>query len=367
MPATISPVEEDRGERLPTSGTRSHFLTTRSVPEHESLEFWQDAVLDTLVGMDIRTESGTYDASMRTGVVGGLRITTVECDPGEVYRAPRFIARGDGGEIFVGLQCTGVAQVEQAGRTMELRAGDVGFFETVRPFRTRFPDPFQLKIFSVPRRLLCESEGDLPELVGRPLRQSDPLGGLVSPFLARLADTWDSYATPTAESLARGATDLLAAAAADRLGRRTDELPGAERVMLLRVQRYIRWNLSDPELSPPVIARAHGISVRYLHRLFEGQGRTLGQWVRDVRLQECRRALLAAPADTLGVARIARRWGFTSGAQLSRAFRSAYGLSPTDWLRQERDRTASPRTAAGPPIHHIAEPLNHPFAQPLSC
>ncbi|WP_345430497.1 helix-turn-helix domain-containing protein [Actinoallomurus vinaceus] len=338
MPATISLIEEDGDRSLPTTRTRSQLLTTRSVPAHESLDFWHDAVLGTLVGMDIRTAGRTYDATMRTGLVDDLRISTVDCDPGEVHRAPRFIARGDGGHIFVGLQSTGVAQVEQDGRTTELRPGDIGFFETIRPFRTRFPERFQLKIFSVPRSLLGQSEADLRELTARSLCPSDRLGGLVSPFLARLADTLDTYATPMAESLVRGAVDLLAATAADQLGRRTEHLPGADRVMLLRVQRYIRWNISDPGLTPPVIARVHGISVRYLHRLFEGEGRTLCQWIREIRLQECRRALIAAPSGSLSVARIARRWGFTSGAQLSRAFRSSYGLSPTDWLKQERDR-----------------------------
>ncbi|MEZ0069824.1 AraC-like DNA-binding protein [Streptacidiphilus sp. MAP12-20] len=320
------------------SPARPHtqLLTTRSVQVHESLDFWQDAVLATLVGMDIRAYGRTHDAAMRISQVGDLKIATIDSDPGEVHRAPRYIARGDGGDIFVAIQNTGVSQVEQDGRTTELRPGDIGFFETIRPFRTRFPERFQQIVFSVPRHMLGQQEGDIQRLTARALRPGNGLGGLVSAFLARLADSADSYDAPLADSLARGAVDLLAATAADQLGLQADELPGADRVMLLRVQRYVRWHLSDPGLTPPVIARAHGISVRYLHRLFEGEGHTLCQWIRDLRLEECRRALAAAPADSVGVGRIARRWGFTSGAQLSRAFRGAHGMSPTDWLKQER-------------------------------
>ncbi|MFH9353621.1 helix-turn-helix domain-containing protein [Kitasatospora sp. NPDC017646] len=340
MAARIPSHTED-GSRSPASASHSHLLTTRSVPAAESLEYWHDAVFATLVGMDIRTGVPDFDATLRSRAVGDLQITTVDSDPVEVHRSPRFIARGDGGCIFAVLQSAGVARVEQDGRATEMRPGDIAFFESTRPFRTRFPERFQLKIFTVPRDLLGQEEGDLQRLTARSLKPGDGLGGLVSPFLGRLADTVDGCAAPLAEKLARGAVDLLAATAADQLGRPADELPCANDVMLLRVRQFVRWHLSDPGLTPAVIARAHGISVRYLHRLFEGGGRTLCQWIREQRLEECRRALITAPADSAGVGPIARRWGFTSGGQMSRAFRSVYGLSPTDWLTKERGRRAA--------------------------
>ncbi|MFD8481034.1 helix-turn-helix domain-containing protein [Kitasatospora sp. NPDC059673] len=326
----------------PTSPTApARLLTTRSVPAAESLEYWHDAVLASLVGMDIRTDGHSYDAAMHNRTVGDLRISTLECDPADVRRSPRSIARGDGQYVFVALQSTGIAQVEQDGRTDELRAGDIGFFETIRPFRSRYPERFRLKLFTLPRALLCQDEGDLRRLTARPLHSGHALGRLLSPFLERLADTADAHAAPLAEKLARGAIDLIAATAAQQLGRPVQDLPGAHNAVLLRVQQYVRWHLADPGLTPAAIARAHGISVRYLHRLFEGEGRTLCQWIRGQRLEECRRALATAPADSVDLGRIARRWGFTSGAQLSRAFRSAYGQSPTDWLLTERHRRAT--------------------------
>lgn len=309
-------------------------LSTSSVPVRESLEFWHDAVLATLVGMDIRAEGGTYDATMRTDHLGALRITTVDCDPGEVHRAPRYVARGDGGQVFVAVQASGTAQVEQDGRCTELRPGDIAFFETVRPYRTRFPQRFQLKIFAVPRGLLGQPEAALGRLTARALRPVGGLTSLLSPFMSRLADTSESYSGPVAERLAESAVGLLAATAAQQLGTEQAGLPGADRVLLLRVQRFIRWHLAEPDLTPAVVARAHGISVRYLHRLFEREGTTVGRWIRRLRLEECRRELL----DAASVGGVARRWGFSGTAHFGRAFRREYGTSPTDWLHGERAR-----------------------------
>ncbi|MFD4322233.1 helix-turn-helix domain-containing protein [Streptomyces sp. NPDC058548] len=335
MPTVIGSFEESSWS--PASGeSRAQVLSTRSVPPRESLEFWHDAVFATLVGMDIATDGPTYDAALRTHHLGAMRITTVECDPGRVHRSPHFIAQGDGRDIFVALQSSGRAQVEQDGRTTELRAGDIGFFETVRPFRTTFPERFQLRIFTVPRSLLGRSEADLRQLTARAVRPSGGLPALLTPLLERLADTSEAYATPVAERLAEGVLDLMAATAADRLGEDTADLPGADRVLLLRIKTFIRWHLSDPALTPRDVAQAQGISVRYLHRLFEAEGTTVCRWIREQRLHECRRELVARAPGSVSLGQVARRWGFTSAARFSRAFRGSFGLTPTDWLDRER-------------------------------
>ncbi|MEU8932908.1 helix-turn-helix domain-containing protein [Streptomyces sp. NPDC048409] len=335
--ATGSHEERRRRPAVPSPGARARVLTTRSVPPRQSLDYWHDAVLDTLVGMDIATPGGTYDATLRTDRLGDLQITTVEADPGRVHRTPRSIARGDGHEIFVALQSSGRAHVEQDGRSTEMRTGDIGFFETVRPFRTTFPDRFRLRIFAVPRRLLQLPEADVRRLTGRAVRPGSGLPALLAPLLERLADTSESYATPTAERLAGSVIDLMAATAAEQLGEEPGELPGADGILLRRVRTYIRWHLSDPDLTPSVIAAVHGISVRSLHRLFRSEETTVCGWIREQRLHECRRELAAGPSGTADLGQVARRWGFTGSAGFGKAFRQAFGLSPTDWL--ERTRT----------------------------
>ncbi|MFD4859019.1 helix-turn-helix domain-containing protein [Streptomyces atratus] len=341
MPTVIGSFEDRLWCPAPVASPRARVLSTRSVPPRESLDFWHDAVLATLVGMDIATEGRTYDAALRTDHLGDLRITTVECDPGRVHRSQRLIARGDGRDVFVAVQSTGRAQVEQDGRTTELRAGDIGFFETVRPFRTAFPERFRLKIYAVPRALLGRSEAELRQLTARAVRPSGGLPALLVPLLERLADTSEAYATPVAERLAEGVIDLMAATAADGLGKDPATLPGADPVLRLRIKTFIRWHLSDSGLTPRAVADAHGISVRYLHRLFEAESTTVCQWIREQRLHECRRELAVRAAESVSLGQVARRWGFTSPAQFSRAFRRSYGLSPTDWLDRERASRAA--------------------------
>lgn len=98
---------------------------------------------------------------------------------------------------------------------------------------------------------------------------------------------------------------------------------------LARVERFVRQHLADPDLSPERIARACGISRRYLHGLFRASGATVGGWVREQRLIACEREL-RRPGRKSRIADIAYRWGFSDHAQFSRQFKAYFGCTPSE-------------------------------------
>jgi AraC-like DNA-binding protein len=68
--------------------------------------------------------------------------------------------------------------------------------------------------------------------------------------------------------------------------------------------------------------------VRYLYKLFETEPTGVAGWIRERRLERCRRDLLDPALAERPVSAVAARWGLTNAAHFSRAFRAAYGLSP---------------------------------------
>jgi AraC-like DNA-binding protein len=81
---------------------------------------------------------------------------------------------------------------------------------------------------------------------------------------------------------------LIAELAGDTMAVQSDD---PRRELVLRVRQYINHHLGDQELTPEMIADAHRISVRYLHRIFEGEGTSVSRLVQQRRLEECRREL----------------------------------------------------------------------------
>jgi AraC-like DNA-binding protein len=106
------------------------------------------------------------------------------------------------------------------------------------------------------------------------------------------------------------------------------------RALVLRIQDFIEDRLPDPELTPREIAAAQHISLRYLHKLFETQDRTVASWIRHRRLERVRRDLEDPVSHERPVSAIGVRWGFPDPASFNRVFRSKYGVPPGEYRRR---------------------------------
>ncbi|WP_433462148.1 helix-turn-helix domain-containing protein [Spirillospora sp. CA-128828] len=123
---------------------------------------------------------------------------------------------------------------------------------------------------------------------------------------------------------------------------------GAE--TLPAIQDWIEARLHDPSLCPADIAAAHHISVRQLHRVFRPTGTTVARYIRTRRLEHCRRELGDPLLGAQRIGAIANRWGLPDAAAFSRAFRAAYGQTPTAY----RSRAARRPPATGRPGKRLA-------------
>jgi len=94
------------------------------------------------------------------------------------------------------------------------------------------------------------------------------------------------------------------------------------------LKSYIESRLGDPDLSPEVIAKDNGISVRYLHYLFKGTGKSVSEWVRERRLEKCHQKLTSTKFDDDSITHIALSLGFNSSSHFARLFKQKFGMPP---------------------------------------
>jgi AraC-like DNA-binding protein len=207
-------------------------------------------------------------------------------------------------------------------------------------------------VIGFPRQLLPVGRDDARRLTAVRVRGDRGVGRLASSLARQLPRQLGARSPAGPASRARlGAAllDLLTVALASQVDV-GDQVPAdtQQRALLLRVHAFVEERLSDPQLSPAVIAAAHHMSVRSLYKLFEDQETTLASWIRRRRLERCRQALMDPAQRAVPVSTIAARWGLTNAAHFSRVFRAAYGMAPVDYRRmaeaqghevQERART----------------------------
>lgn len=323
-------------------------LTTATVPAHRRRSYWREALSRTFGAVDMTVAREVDSGTIRTAPLGRLRVTTVDGDRLEARRTPRLIARGDEGYVVVKLLSRGDGRIEQDARDVALRQGEVFVYDMARPVRLVLPDCFRTKSLVIPRETLGLSESDLRRITASPVRSDTALGGLLSTCLDRLADDAGTYSAHTGEAIARNVVDVLTVLAEERPGGTSTGTPSGDVALLLRIRAFVGRHLGDPGLTPNAIAHAHHISVRHLHKLFEREDTTVSRWIQGRRLEACLRDLGRRGNPEHTIAAVGRRWGFTSAAHFSRAFRGAYGMSPSEWRDLHRQETApspsDPRT-----------------------
>ncbi|MFF4379991.1 helix-turn-helix domain-containing protein [Kitasatospora sp. NPDC001547] len=311
-------------------------LSTAQLSASDRAESWHDAVSHAFVPMAVSLLEEVPSPGEIVGhQLGPVRISRVQAGPQVVTRNRRLITDGDSPSLIVSLQERGTAIKEQDGREALVRPGEFSITDTSRVFRKTLEDDFAFTSFHFPRTELDVPEKDLRELTATVFSGAEGSAALLGTYLSRMAREAPGLDEAVGRRAAATALDLLALLVDDRRGRaRTRGSRTA--ASLERVKDHILRHLRDPDLSPSGIAEANFMSVRLLHKLFQQEGVTVGGWIRTQRLERCSRDLLRPLAEELGVAGIARRWGFANSSHFSRAFRDAYGMTPRDWQTSGR-------------------------------
>jgi AraC-like DNA-binding protein len=96
------------------------------------------------------------------------------------------------------------------------------------------------------------------------------------------------------------------------------------------IKSNIAANLEDGSLTVAGIAARHGVSSRYLHKLFESEGTTFTQFILRERLDRAYRMLRDPRFVTRSISSIAYDVGFGDLSYFNRTFRRYYGATPSD-------------------------------------
>ncbi|WP_051715789.1 helix-turn-helix domain-containing protein [Streptomyces bikiniensis] len=264
--------------------------------------------------------------------LGCLTLLEVEAGPLRVQRTPRLVEAGPSDRIVLALQRAGVATLTQDGRNTALEPGGAAFVDPQRPFSLEQREDFRMLLLSLPSRVLGVPTAGLSRLTGLQIRREEGVAAALGiPFLDRLALVAEQVPPGVGETLAGNSVEWIALLADEALGESGGTGGDSRRHLAQEIRAHIDQNLGDADLTPGRIAEAHHISVRYLHRLFEKEGTTIGRLIQQRRIEECARELVRRERASPTISAVARRWGFQNATHFSRAFKQVLGVSPRQW------------------------------------
>lgn len=302
-------------------------------PPAARLDYMRHAVADSIAPFDLRPEDTTgFHCKIRAADVGVLRIVDISAPASEAVRGPRLIRRSDPELCALHVQLHGRSVIEQGNRQVRISPGDLALVDLSQPTRVAGP-AHRFVSLMFPRAVLPIPGREIRELAGVRLTGQGGPGRLVAGVARQLAGSLDDFADASAARVGTAMLDLAAATLAARIGRDAETPPELRHALVPRIEAFIEQRLGDADLNPGVVAAAHHISLRYLHRLFETCATTVAVLIRTRRLEHCRRELTDPAYAAVPVSAIGARWGFPEPARFNRAFRAAYGMPPGQYRR----------------------------------
>jgi AraC-like DNA-binding protein len=311
-------------------------------PPTARLDYFRHALASSIAPYDLRVEAegALRGASIHAGQVAAVGVTrVVGPERFDCRRTPKLI-RGSDPELFkIDVQVRGRTAFSQGDREVALAPGDFTLVDLSRPSHVRNAGGGQeIVAVAFPHDALPLRHDELARVTAVRVPGRDGLGAPIVALARHLARRLDDCRATDGARLSGALMDLLIVALAERLDRIGEVARSTRRrALMTSVQAFIERRLADPRLSPGTIAGEHHISPRLLHKLFEEQGTSVGRWIRERRLERCRRDLLDPALDDLPASAIAFQWGFAGASHFSRVFREAYGQPPGEYRRIRRE------------------------------
>lgn len=259
--------------------------------------------------------------------VGGLSVSRVTAGNYSARRGDSLVRQQSEPRVIVQIPEQPVV-TEHGGHQIVGTTGSVVAMWSLSAIHTEMTQPASVNAVTVPLDDLALPHRMLRELMGRDLGGS-PFAPIITAYLTELVRS--DLDEADAHALERPTTDLirvlLTSAAGDEF---TARRPLGDTIGA-RIMLHLRAHLDDPDLTADAVAARFSISRRYLYIILNRMGVSLGEWVRTERLTLAAATLQDPAQAEATVAQIARRVGFADHSSFSRAFRAAYGVSPTSW------------------------------------
>lgn len=295
---------------------------------------WRDAICDVYVHVNVEADDPeNYDGFIRETQFGNVAITDCLLSQQHISRRKSHLSKLDKDCYYVQFIQTGSINVLQSDASFLTTAGLGALFCASEPYDLECMGKVRSYYLEIPRQAFGSRFPDGQAPLAATMSTGRGLGRIAVEFCSTLASQGAALEAETRARLGEELMDILALAF-DSAHR--DE-PMSEQVVrkarLRSVKAWIEDHLCDPALSPELIAKSNGISLRYLHALFRLEGQSVSNWVWNRRIEIGHDMLLRSDHNARSLTEVAYRVGFSSSSHFSTMFRRRFGIRPSDVTR----------------------------------
>ena len=261
-----------------------------------------------------------------------LRFSTVRSNGIQLNRLKMEPYSASHDNYLAVLLLSGRYSLEQNGREVFLKPGEMSIYDATKPHRIHCPEDFSKILITIPRNVMRQRLAGVELCTARKVSNDSGIGLVTSNMICTIKSQLNQMDAITFIRLSEQALDLMTMSFAS-IRPQGFELSRSRSISLNNVKLFVSQHLSDANLNPDVVAAAVGLSTRYINMLFQEENTSLMRYVLQCRLKRCYDDLINANYQR--VSDVAYKWGFNDVSHFSRAFKQTFDLSPTEVLRAE--------------------------------
>jgi AraC-like DNA-binding protein len=307
-------------------------FTSDSLPAADRLELWREIITRKLLRLSIDPLGGApFSATATLRSQHGLSLGSGEIGP-SMNRRTRSLVANDNDDLALMINMDTRLIARQGEREVILGPGDATLVSCTQPGSFERPEAGRLTCVRLPRSALTlflrEPEDHALRLIPR---HSGPLQMLLS-YVAPLSAVDTLALEPDVSRVVVGhITDLvgLSLGATGDAGRLAGD-HGLRAARLDAIKTVIEKTIGPEPLSAEYVARAIGVSARYVRKLLEAEGQSFSHYVLERRLSRAREMLTSPRHAGRPISSIAYDVGFGDLSYFNRAFRRRYDRTPSE-------------------------------------
>ncbi len=315
-----------------TGPLRHAHISTRDFPERNRLAMWREIYGRGITNVDIEPIGDEpFHAEVTFNLLPGVGIAAGSRSPAHYRVPPALVGRGKD-IIALSVLRSGAASSTQFGQELISGIGSASVLTPSDPSTSTLLTHGSFITLALSRPLVAALAPDYSQAFGRPIASSSPALALLIRYLD-VVRAGDELTNP---AIGRVVSDHIIDLAALALGARGDGAEmarqrGAKAARLSAIRSDILGTLGRSDLSTELIAARHGISPRYVRKLFEEDGSSFSSFVLAERVVKAHRMLVDRRYAHLNIAQIAHESGFGDVSYFNRAFRRHFGATPSDF------------------------------------
>jgi AraC-like DNA-binding protein len=304
-------------------------VSTDDFPDEKRLAMWREFYGRGITQVDIEPLSDEFRADVTFNLLPNVSIAAGSRSAAH-YRDTRELLRDSRDIVAVSILRSGEASATQFGQELIGGVGSASVLSGGEPSVSTLHTDGSFITLALSRPAIAELAPDFAAAFGKPIPADDPALRLLIKYLDAVLAADELADANVARSVSAHILDLVALALGARAENAELAVGGARAARLKALKADVMTMLGNNDLSSELIAGRHGISSRYVRKLFEQDGTSFTAYVLSERLTRVRRMLPEPRYAHLTIAQVAHACGFNDISYFNRAFRRHFGATPSD-------------------------------------